>query len=325
MSTSHQQSLSGSPILVPLDGSARAESALPIAQYLAECLDTPLLLARVVTPMPAAYAAPYASMPPGTLDPSMSLPPETYQNLLNSEKQQADTYLNAQAQALAAGLHVGEVVAEGDPASELLDICAEAQVGMVVMTTHGRTGLARFALGSVADRLVRYSHVPVLLQRSHDDSPASTAPETDAAAREVDHALVPLDGSEFAEAVLPVVEELAVAQAIHQITLQRVLPFSAAEEIQTEARGYLEARAEELRGRLASRDCKVYTFLREGTAPSEKIIDQAEAEQCLVVMATHGRGGLKRLVLGSVADQVVHTGHVPVLLIRPQNDGTPSS
>ena len=330
MSTPHQQSpqsLSGSPILVPLDGSVRAERSLPIARHLARCLDTPLLLARVITPMPASIAPPYGSMPPGPMYLNMSLPPETYQNILDDERKQAETYLYAQAQALAnEGPEVRAVLADGDAASALLDICAEKQVGMVVMTSHGHTGLARFALGSVADRLVRYSHIPVLLQRSPGDASEAGASSSDvAASQQLDHALVPLDGSGFAEVALTVVEELANAPAIRQITLQRVLPFSADESLQTEARSYLEARAEELRARLASRECQVFTFLREGASPSEKIIDQAEAEQCLVVMATHGRGGLKRLVLGSVADQVVHAGHMPVLLIRPQSDGAPPS
>ena len=319
------QSLSQLPMLVPLDGSTRAESALPIARHLAECLGTSLLLARVVTPMPVPYVAPYTSMPPDAYYPAMSLPPETYQNVLQDEQQQVDTYLEAQAQSLTkSGVAARAVRAEGDPAPALLEICTKKHVGMVVMTTHGHTGLARIALGSVADQLVRESHLPVLLLRSHGAS-SETSEEETTDGRQLDHALVPLDGSTLAEAALPLVEELARARAIRRITLLRVVSFSADEPAQTGARSYLQTRAAELKARLASDECDVYPFLREGTAPSEKIIDQADAEQCLVVMATHGRSGVKRLLLGSVADQVVRSGHMPVLLIRPQSDSAPSS
>src|SRR5215469_4148407 len=98
VSTPHP-TLSGSPILVPLDGSVRAESALPFARHLAASLHTPLLLARVIDPLPASFSAPYySSMPPDAFYPPTSIPPETYQTIMNQGRQQADTYLHAQVQ-----------------------------------------------------------------------------------------------------------------------------------------------------------------------------------------------------------------------------------
>src|SRR5262249_4491165 len=114
----------------------------------------------------------------------------------------------------------------------LLDILDSEQVKLVVMTTHGRTGLVRFALGSVADQLVRGSHVPVLLLRSAS-SPASAHAVDTALTKPLPvdwhlyRAIVPLDGSELAESALLLVRELA-GEVFHHITLQRVLPLTAA-------------------------------------------------------------------------------------------------
>jgi nucleotide-binding universal stress UspA family protein len=295
--TSVYRSLSKSPILVPLDGSARAESALPVAQQLAERLGAPLMLVRVVP----VTLVPFASS-------SMPLPPESYQQLVDDERRLATEYLKRQAQPLReSGLTARILLAEGDASSTLLDICSSEQVGLVVMTTHGRTGLVRFTLGSVADRLVRYSHIPVLLLRSFGTSNTS--------GWNLDRLLVPLDGSALAETALPLMWELAGAVA-HDITLERVVPFTADEDARALAKSYLEAHARELQGQLASQECKVSFTVREGTVPAEKIIEAAEEKGCLVVMATHGWGGMKRWVLGSVADQVVHLAQVPVLLVH---------
>jgi nucleotide-binding universal stress UspA family protein len=163
--------------------------------------------------------------------------------------------------------------------------------------------------------------VPVLLLRSYGRgsiaSETSSIPDGRAstADRKLDKILVPLDGSALAETALPVVWELAGTVA-HDITLLRVVPFTADEQAYNLAYQYLRAHAEELQAQLVSRECRVRTAVREGTLPSEKIIDEAEAQGDLIVMATHGWGGLKRWVLGSVADQVFHTAHVPVLLVH---------
>lgn len=322
MSTSMHRALSQSPILVPLDGSARAESALPVARQLAELLGAPILLARVGSVVPVPFASSY-----------MPVPAEAYQQLVNDERQLARDYLNKQGQLLGEqGISVRTVLAEGDAASALLDICRAEQVGLSVMTTHGRTGLVRFALGSVADRLVRYGHAPVLLLRSYGREDGTSSPVTGGASAQqhgavawrMDRAVVPLDGSLLAESALPIVWELA-GIVLQHITLERVLPYTATEHERAVAKSYLEAHAAELQARLAARECHVATQIRDGVVPSEKIIEEAEAEGSLVVMATHGWGGMKRLVLGSVADQVVHTAHVPVLLIHPDQEATGSA
>jgi nucleotide-binding universal stress UspA family protein len=296
---------------VPLDGSTLAERALPVAERLAGRLGVSLVLARVVTVTPVPLASSY-----------MPLPSEAYQQIVDDERQLADEYLQKQAKLLRErGRTVMTFLAEGDAASALLDICSMEQIRLVVMTTHGRTGLVRFATGSVADRLVRYGHVPVLLLRSYSrrapvsETAIASESMTSLSDRQLDSILVPLDGSALAETALPVVWELA-GRVAHTITLLRVVPFTADAQARNLAVRYLEAHAQELQAQLATRDCRVGTVVRDGVVPSEKVIEAAEAEGSLIVMATHGWGGMKRWVLGSVADQVLHTARVPVLLIH---------
>ncbi len=310
MATHGNRSNSPLSILVPLDGSDRAESALPVARQLAKSLGTGIVLARVTPLVTLRFAS--ADAP---------LPGETYQQLADDQRQLAQDYLQQQGQRLRdQGIAVTAVLAAGNTVSTLLDICATEQVGLVVMTTHGRTGLARFALGSVADQLVRDSHVPVLLL--HSFSSPSSAPVLEAALEkpqaatwQLDDVLVALDGSELSESVLPLVRELA-GVVFHHITLQRVLPPTAAVQYRASVKKYLETQERGLRAQLGATQCEVTSRLCEGVVPSEKIVEVAEEEGCLVVMATHGWGGMKRLVLGSVTNQVVHTAHVPVLVIH---------
>jgi nucleotide-binding universal stress UspA family protein len=318
MSTHGYRSNSPLSILVPLDGSARAEAALPVARQLALRLGSGIVLARVT---------PLVTLQFGSVD--APLPAETYQQLVDDQRQLAHEYLLQQGQLLnEQGISVRAILAAGNTVSTLLDICATEQVGLVVMTSHGRTGLARFALGSVADQLVRDSHIPVLLLRSY--SLPSSTPVLDAAlekpqavAWHLDRVLVALDGSELSESALPLVQELA-GVVFHHITLQRVLPLTAAIPYRASVKKYLEAQECQLRTQLAGRECEVTSQLCEGVVPSEQIVELAEEEGSLVVMATHGWGGMKRLVLGSVTNQVVHTAHVPVLVVHAADQKSPT-
>jgi nucleotide-binding universal stress UspA family protein len=313
------RAVSNSSILVPLDGSPRAESALQIAEEVAQHLGVPLVLARVVPVTPVPFAASY-----------MPLPAEAYQQLVDDGRRLALDYLNQKAQSLQArGLTVTVLIDEGDAAATLLDICSAEHIGLVVMTTHGRAGLARFALGSVADRLIRYSHVPVLLLRSYGRASSArgttgtSAEPASASAFHLNRILVPLDGSAVAETALPIVWELAGSVA-SDIILERVLPFTADERSRAQVDDYLQAHAEELQAQLANQECRVTARVCAGVVPAEKIIEGAEEEGRLIVMATHGWSGMKRWVLGSVTDQVVHLAHVPVLVVHAEESGSTS-
>jgi nucleotide-binding universal stress UspA family protein len=166
---------------------------------------------------------------------------------------------------------------------------------LVIMTTHGRTGVTRFALGSTADRLVREGIAPVLLARPF--TPSDTALET---------ALVPLDGSAVAEAALSMVEHLAL-KPLRTVRLLRAI---SANDERTGAVGYLERAAEPLR----TLGLRVQTDVVQGTPA--RAIAYAAGDADLVILSTHGRGGLDRLRHGSVAEQATRHLATPTLLVR---------
>ena len=272
-------------IMVPLDASELAERALPCAERLGVATGATLHLVHVlelVPPPEGPFALAYA---PGGI----------HGDLVAQETQQATAYLDKVRERVAAGgVHVRTEQMLGLAAATLLDYERDAGIDLVVMCSHGRTGLARFALGSVAERLLHHGTAPVLLVRPFGDSVT------------LEHVVVPLDGSERAEEALRVVDHLAGC-VVHEVTLLRVI--GAAEE-GPETERYLE----EVAGRLTQRHLACSRRVTQGD-PAEAIIDVAGTDK-LVVMATRGRSGLVRWALGSVADRVAHGGVAAVLLVR---------
>jgi nucleotide-binding universal stress UspA family protein len=172
----------------------------------------------------------------------------------------------------------------------------ELQPDLVVMASHGRSGLPRFALGSTAERLVREGTAPVLIV--HALNPLD---------QKLDFALVPLDGSPLAEQALPMVESLA-GKPVRQVRLMRAV---TRPDETPEARRYLEG----VRDRLQSAGLEVTIEVRIDE-PATAIRDAGERAD-LIVLATHGRGGFDRLRHGSVAERVTREAQMPVLLVRP--------
>lgn len=271
-------------ILVPLDGSALAERALPSAERLAQTSGATLHLVRVLDLL--AYAA-WAPVPAYVPDAASE-----------QAEHEAHAYLAAQCDRLrATGLTVRADAPEGNVAVSLLDYERAAAIDLVVMCSHGRSGLVRFALGSVAERLLRYGTAPLLLVRAFGP-PVALA-----------HAVVPLDGSKHAEQALDLIARLEGA-VVREVTLLRVIDRPADGP---EAEAYLSAVARRLPERLRVR-CRV-----EQGDPAAQIITAAGTDG-LVIMATHGRVGLARWALGSVADRVAHGGAAGVLLLRAHSD-----
>jgi nucleotide-binding universal stress UspA family protein len=286
----------GPRLLVPLDGSERAERALPVAERIAQAIHAPVVLVQVVAlaPFPNPYGAP--------------IPPGVYQQVMDDALRLATASLDRTAAALRQrGLVVETRVERGEPASTLLDLLPALQVGLVVMTTHGRTGLARFALGSVADRLVRYGHVPILLVRALAAAPAGTTP--------LDSALVPLDGSTLAEAALPLAVQLAGA-LVHHLTVLRVVPAEASAEERAAAQGYVDAVRARVEQQLAGRPCGLRALSVVGD-PAEQIARWAETDESLVILASRGSSGIQRWLLGSVTDHLLHDTTAPLLVVHP--------
>src|SRR5919202_7128286 len=272
-------------IMVPLDGSELAERALPCAARLGVATGATLHLVHVVElapPLTWPFAPAY-------------LPGSVYDDLVAQEIQQATAYLDKMRERVAAGgVHVRTEQMVGYAAATLLDYERDAGIDLVVMCGHGRTGLARFALGSVAEHLLRHGTAPVLLVRPFGD-PVS-----------LEHAVVPLDGSALAEEALRVVKGLA-PDVVREVTLVRAIE---GPERRSGAENYLAEAAQQLQvDHLA---CRRQVEL--GNA-AQVILDVAGPDK-LVVMATHGRSGLTRWALGSVADRVAHGGAAAVLLVR---------
>jgi nucleotide-binding universal stress UspA family protein len=308
-------------ILVPLDGSPFAEHALPVALALARRAGANLMLVTVATPLTEAYTqGVYIS------------PVELEQEIIAQRR----AYLEATAEKLRAraDVRVSCIVEHGEVALSLCDLLDAGQADLVVLATHGRGAVARFWLGSVADEMVRRASRPLLLVR-----PGAGAADLDREP-EMGRILVPLDGTKLAEQILePTVamaglipdSELVLVRAIRATSLVDYLPTdtpeigrearSLAREVQSlqdrlrqEAERYLD----EVAGRLRSRGLRVATQVVVEDRPAVAILDEAEARRAgLIALETHGRRGLSRLVLGSVADKVVRGAHVPVLVHRP--------
>jgi nucleotide-binding universal stress UspA family protein len=288
-------------ILVPLDGSAFGERALPMAETLARATGANVVLMR------AASA-------------STLLGADAAEAQCQAVEE-AQAYLSALATGLSdRGLHVEVAAPYGDAADAILMEASLRGADLVVMCTHGRSGLGRWIYGSVAEKVLTHSPAPVLLV--HPTGEVTTlGPE--AAKTPI---LIPLDGSAFAEAALPHAATLARMFGGSILLVRAVgLPIAAysypemglvqesLEEEQHEAETYLAEVAQRLRGD----GLTVQTVVREGWPADIITYRGAERGSRLVVMATHGRTGIVRLLLGSVALAVIRRCPLPVLLIRP--------
>ena len=297
-------------ILVPLDGSALAEAALPHARRLARLTQATMVLVRVVAGGPPRRDAVY------TQDRAI---------------REARTYLRRNARGLSLhGLSVQTAVLVDDPVSGIASAVQMHHADLIVMCTHGRSGLGRLLLGSVAERVLQTATVPLLLvpARSADGfaDPAPIGPY-----RKV---LVPLDGSTFAEQAVRYLAEQEWAREAELLLVQSeptpVVPVGAAPGLPGAlpepdlvamdqeagracgaARRYLLDAAHRC---AADHVTHAYATIGEPGAAIVHIAMDQEAE--LIVMATHARTGLERLLSGSVAAQVVTHAPVPVLLLR---------
>jgi nucleotide-binding universal stress UspA family protein len=292
-------------MLVPLDGSELAEVVLPYAREVARGFDVELVLLHVCEPsggestfMCQAYLNHVAEI---AVQPSPDAPAET------------------------APVKVRGEVTGGDPAEEILAIAGSTGADLILMATHGRSGLRRWVLGSTADKVLRASNLPVWLVKAGVPKLSS-----DAAGRTL---LVPLDGSKYAEAVLPHVRALAT-QMDHgkmDVTLLRVFdePFVTAdypfpdwkEHVERMTARFKEEAERYLRGvqdSLADAGLKVKSEVLMGN-PAGRIIEYAKSSRPeLVVMATHGASGLSRWEYGSIADKVLRGIETPVFMVHPQ-------
>ena len=282
-------------ILVPLDGSALANAALPVAGAIARKTGGEVRLIHVVE-VPAA------------LD---------YPEYRAEDRVWAERYLDDAAYvSTLSGIPVSTTVRQGRIMEELDLEAGGWPADVIVMTTHGRGGLSRLWMGSVADRFARASSHPVLLVR-----PAQEAEKAHFEPRRI---VVPLDGSALAETALPHAAALAKAFGARVGLLRGATHFGAFDvahlslnpkrlaEERGEVETYLARTAAALRR--TGIETEVMALTEPGLA--EAIADRAVDD--FIVMTTNGRGGLDRAVFGSVADKVVRSATCPVMVIRPK-------
>jgi nucleotide-binding universal stress UspA family protein len=300
-------------VLVPLDGSPFAEQALPWAAAIAMAAKARLRLTLV-------HQCP--SPPP--LDKTTG---RLYTRIeLSLRKVQRD-YLAKVADRgrLEYGVQIGRATLEGTPAPAVARYIREMGPEIVVMTTHGAGGIRRAWLGSVADQLVRSLETPMLIVRPGEGDQAAAGV---AALREI---LVALDGSKRAEAVLPpaatlailLKAKLALVRVVHPVVPYtdpvRPFPVGFDEELtrlsRAEAQDYLDDVSEWLNATGVSASGAAVV----GGSAFQAIQEAARAPGTgVIALATRGRGGLPRLLLGSVADKLVRGGELPVLVTRPK-------
>jgi nucleotide-binding universal stress UspA family protein len=236
--------------------------------------------------------------------------------LAEKGKEAAEAEAREAVEAVAGRATAGTVttrVAVGVPSEVILDYAAEAGVDLVVMGTHGRTGVERFVIGSVAEKVVRRATVPVVTVRAADAAP--TWPP-------IDRILVPTDGSEASFVALPhaldVAERFdAAVEGLYVVDERTKSRFYNVGTALEDVAGGLEAAAETATDRVEraaeERGLTVSTTVVEGL-PSRTICSHAaESDADLVVMSSHGRTGLAHHLLGSVAERVVRNSTVPVL------------
>ncbi len=309
-------------VLVPLDGSLFSEQALPYACEIARRMGGGLELVMVHR-IPIAWASEYGVTP---------LESEEMGDQVRASEL---IYLTRVAEGLRQGqcIDVEITLLDGPVALAVKGYARQNAPALVVMTTHGRGGISRAWLGSVADELVRSINIPTLLVRPQRTE--ATAADTTFT---LDHILIPLDGSELSEGIIECALELGsltgarytlmqvVAPAVSYPMLDTVLMPPPAPANEQQLRANAEAYLATIARRLRARGFTVDTSVVVQTQCAPGILEQALADDVdLIAMATHGRTGLKRLALGSVADKVLRGTFVPLLLLRPPVAGAGAS
>jgi nucleotide-binding universal stress UspA family protein len=303
-------------ILVPLDGSPLSEQALPYAETVARSGKEVVLL-RV---MPAAEAI-------YDLHGHVVVAEDEGRRRLHQHAFRGLHHAADRVRASVPGADVKVVVADGDPSEEILRAAADLGAGLIVMASEGHGTTGRFGIGSVADRVVRTSPVPVLVVR--DDGTATTI--SPAPIRRI---VVPLDGSDRAAQALVTAEELATRLGVpillltvidvttsgppalcHEIDYSQDLYRELYADVQLDAQRTLD-RAE---ARLMVRGIGVDARLLAG--PVAATIMDATGPGDVVVMTSRGRGGARRWPIGSVAEKLVAAGPVPVVLVPTDRGG----
>lgn len=301
-------------IMVPLDGSSFGEYALPLALGIARRAEARIELVHACRPPALDFlngGAP-AVQPP------------------TPERERVASYLSQLAECLSErwDVSIGTAVLEGPAADALYSHALAAGIDLVVMTTHGYGPLSRVWMGSVADKLMRRLPMPALLVRPHEQALDMLEGVHEQA---FEHVLIPLDGSALSEEILepatvlgePMGAEYTLIQAIDPPMLGYAPAAQVAgvdEQVLEQWRAEAQAYLERVAGRMRARGLLVRTSVLYAP-PAVAILDYAREHAVdLIAMSTHGRGGVARMLLGSVADKVVRGAGCPVLIQPPHGE-----
>lgn len=294
-------------ILVPLDGSTLAERALWPAVTIAKAMRARLVLMQVVSQIPLVVAD-----------------PQLYDEMNRMGEEGALAYLRSVSANCPAQVQVELVVDSGSPADALLDYAEQNSVDLIVMSSHGRSGVSRWVYGSVAEKMLRSAPcaVGVICART----------ETEMFSHK--RILVPLDGSPLAEMALQPALDLATAVGAEVHLLRVTLPAHVmmetasmrevftqiAVEERVEAETYLQSKYMEL-----PNDHLFFEVIMAKESVAESIISYVREHNIdLIVMSSHGRTGISRWMYGSVAEKVLHGACCATLIIRGEPVPEPS-
>ncbi len=282
-------------ILVPLDGSGLAERALPYAEGVAIRLHSEVILLTV-----CALG--------GWLERPMK------------------AYLEKRAGELSSlGIKASPLVVQGNAADEILDFAEKNDIDLIIISAYGHTGPGIWPLGSITSKILQKSCIPLLLIRSR---------ELEAVLREKElrKILVPLDGSQFAESIVPYVEDLTegidneviLIRVTEQAQIPDVVRYTAGfdgkkyeEEITAKAEKKAKSYLSKKESALRNKGVKVSSASLLGM-PAQTILQYAEDNSVsLIALSTHGFSGITKWAYGSVASKIIESSSKPVLLVRP--------
>ncbi len=308
-------------ILVPLDGSLLAEKAVPVAARIARATKGTVLLLRVVVPisMSSPYIAGYGGYMIETIE---------------EERASAEVYLHRLAEeGELAGIETITNVMIGNPSPCILDFAHTQSADLIVMASHGYTGITHWTMGSVAQKVARHTTVPVLVLH-----PKELAGEKLLADTEHMRVLVALDGSPFAEtSLLPVAHfiatlaapgegELHMVEVVKQFSDEELQRFKRngfdldlEQTVQDQAKDYLKALSEKLVGQLQAEpgvQIKVTWSIAQHRDITDELLALAK-DYDLIALTTHGRSGLEHWMVGSVTERVLNHTKMPLFVVHP--------
>ena len=283
-------------ILVPLDGSELAEGALPYVEEIARSFSSEVILLT-------AY-----------------LSGERVEHLLGA-------YMAKKVQDLQTlGVKARSVILQGDAATQILDFAKKNKIGLIIISTHGCSGCGRWPLGNIANKVMRESLIPTILVRSDQLGDVG-------ADKELKKILVSLDGSRFAEVVIPHVEGLAkkmnsevvLVMAIEAVKLPYIAAYRDREEMEknytTKAKREAERYLNKKEMSLSNKGLKVSSVPLEGK-PTPTILQYGEDNSFnLIALTTHGFSGVTKWAYGSVASHIIESSSKPLLVLRASLPG----